>query len=96
MEALGGRLVGARALGRLSGRLRGCPDPLQHIEAPWYVVPADSKSYRNYIVARTIAERLKPYEHAWERTLTDMGKERRQELQAAQIPEREASIEANT
>lgn len=64
--------------------------------APWHIVPADSKSYRNYIVARTIAERLEPYEHAWERTLTDMGKERRQELQAAQIPEREASVEANT
>ena len=64
--------------------------------APWHIVPADKKWYRNYIVARTIAERLEPYEHGWERTLTDMGKERRQELQAAQIPEREASVEANT
>jgi PPK2 family polyphosphate:nucleotide phosphotransferase len=62
--------------------------------APWHIVPADSKSYRNYIVARTIAERLEPYEHRWERTLTDMGKERRQELQSAQIPEREASVDS--
>lgn len=57
--------------------------------APWHIVPANSKTYRNYLVARTIVERLKPYERAWERALGDMGKQRLRELREAHIPERE-------
>lgn len=63
--------------------------------APWHIIPADSKSYRNYIVARTIVERLEPYEHAWERALANLGAQRLRELEEAHIPEREATIEAN-
>lgn len=63
--------------------------------APWHIIPAESKSYRNYIVARTIVERLEPYEHAWERALANLGAQRLRELEEAHIPEREASIEAN-
>lgn len=58
--------------------------------APWHIVPADAKWYRNYAVARTIVERLEPYERGWERTLVDVGKQRLRELEAAHIPEREA------
>lgn len=64
--------------------------------APWYIVPADSKPYRNYIVARAIAERLAPYERAWERTLSDIGTQRLRELRAAHISEREEGISATT
>jgi PPK2 family polyphosphate:nucleotide phosphotransferase len=60
--------------------------------APWHIVPANSKWYRNYLIARVIVERLEPYAHGWERTLTEMGRQRRRELQAAQIPEREQSL----
>ncbi|HET8906300.1 MAG TPA: PPK2 family polyphosphate kinase [Ktedonobacterales bacterium] len=56
--------------------------------APWHIVPADAKWYRNYAVARTIVERLEPYERGWERTLVDVGKQRLHELEAAHIPER--------
>jgi PPK2 family polyphosphate:nucleotide phosphotransferase len=56
--------------------------------APWYIVPADTKWYRDYLVARAIVEKLEPYERAWERTLADMGKQRLRELQEADIPER--------
>lgn len=60
--------------------------------APWHIVPADAKWYRNYAIARAIVERLEPYEHLWERALTRMGKERLRELREARIPEREAAI----
>lgn len=59
--------------------------------APWHIVPADAKWYRNYAVARTIVERLEPYERGWERTLVDVGKQRLRELEAAHIPERETA-----
>jgi PPK2 family polyphosphate:nucleotide phosphotransferase len=57
--------------------------------APWYIVPADTKWYRDYLVARAIVERLEPYERAWERTLADLGMQRLRELQEAHIPERD-------
>ncbi|MGE5334569.1 MAG: PPK2 family polyphosphate kinase [Nitrososphaerota archaeon] len=60
--------------------------------APWHIVPADAKWYRNYAIARAIVERLEPYEHLWERALTKMGKARLRELREARIPEREAAI----
>ena len=60
--------------------------------APWHIVPADSKWYRNYVIARAIVERLEPYEHAWQRTLSEMGAERLAELHAARIPERGAAV----
>ena len=60
--------------------------------APWHIVPADAKWYRNYAIARTIVERLEPYEHAWQRTLSEMGAERLAELHAARIPERGAAV----
>jgi len=56
--------------------------------APWYIVPADTKWYRDYVIARTIVEQLEPHERAWERALADLGKQRLRELQEADIPER--------
>jgi len=56
--------------------------------APWYIVPSDTKWYRDYLVAHAIVEKLEPYERAWERTLAEMGKQRLRELQEADIPER--------
>jgi len=62
--------------------------------APWHIVPADSKWYRNYVIARAIVERLEPYEHAWQRTLSEMGAQRLAELHSARIPERDAALSA--
>lgn len=47
--------------------------------APWYVVPANKKWYRNYVVARTIIEHLERHERAWVDELEERG---RQELAA--------------
>ena len=58
LEIRCGRPRRAPILGRLSERLHGCPEPLLHPHAPWHVVPANRKWYRNLLVARTIANTL--------------------------------------
>ena len=62
--------------------------------APWHIVPANAKWYRNYVIARAIVERLEPYERAWQRTLAEVGRQQLQALQQAHIPEREAGPQA--
>jgi len=48
--------------------------------APWMIVPADSKWYRNLVVARTIVETLRPYRAAWQSRLDEVGEEKKREL----------------
>ncbi len=43
--------------------------------APWYIVPANHKWFRNLAVAQTIADTLDPYEVAWRKELEQRGKE---------------------
>ena len=50
--------------------------------APWYVVPADKKWYRDYLVVRTIVEALEPYEKGWLEELEKVGDEAKAELAA--------------
>lgn len=42
--------------------------------APWIVVPADAKWYRNLVVAESIVETLRQYRKPWKRRLQDMGR----------------------
>lgn len=48
--------------------------------APWYVVPADKKWFRNLVVAEALCHALRPYRHRWEEVLLEMGERRRGEL----------------
>ncbi|ATB28206.1 polyphosphate kinase 2 family protein [Melittangium boletus] len=48
--------------------------------APWMIVPADSKWYRNLVVARAIVEFLRPYRAAWQSRLDEVGEEKKREL----------------
>jgi len=50
--------------------------------APWRVVPADSKWYRNLVIARAIVEELRPYRKAWQEKLDRVGVEKKAELEA--------------
>jgi PPK2 family polyphosphate:nucleotide phosphotransferase len=50
--------------------------------APWHIVPADSKWYRNLVVARTVASALRPHRKAWQRHLDEEGARKRAELEA--------------
>jgi PPK2 family polyphosphate:nucleotide phosphotransferase len=48
--------------------------------APWYVVPADRKWFRNLAVAETLVDTLRPYRDAWSAALQRMSAERLAEL----------------
>ena len=44
-------------------------------EAPWYIVPANKKWYRNLLVARTLVHTLRPYKAQWLDKLVVRGKQ---------------------
>lgn len=48
--------------------------------APWYVVPADRKWFRNLAVATALVDTLRPYKVDWEKALKKLGAERKAEL----------------
>ncbi|MCS6911957.1 MAG: polyphosphate kinase 2 family protein [Myxococcales bacterium] len=50
--------------------------------APWIVVPADAKWYRNLVVAEALVEALRPYRPVWEAHLDALGHKARAELAA--------------
>lgn len=50
--------------------------------APWIIVPADSKWYRNLVVARSIADALRPHRRTWQKHLDDVGERKKAELAA--------------
>jgi PPK2 family polyphosphate:nucleotide phosphotransferase len=43
-------------------------------EAPWYIVPANHKWYRNLAIARTIVRTMRKYQDVWEAQLQERGK----------------------
>ena len=44
--------------------------------APWHVVPADHKWYRDYVIARTLAEALESLKMKWPKPKFDLSKVR--------------------
>jgi PPK2 family polyphosphate:nucleotide phosphotransferase len=50
--------------------------------APWIVVPANSKWYRNLVIAESIAGALRAHRKDWEKKLGGMGKAAKTELEA--------------
>ena len=58
LEVLARRPRGAEALGRLHRRLRGRPVEDARPTAPWYVIPANRKWFRNLAVATILADTL--------------------------------------
>jgi PPK2 family polyphosphate:nucleotide phosphotransferase len=51
-------------------------------QAPWIIVPADAKWYRNLVVARSIADALRPHRKTWQKHLDEVGGRKRAELEA--------------
>lgn len=41
--------------------------------APWFIVPANHKWYRNLVIAREVVSALRPYKKAWSKDLKDLG-----------------------
>jgi PPK2 family polyphosphate:nucleotide phosphotransferase len=59
-------------------------------EAPWYLVPADKKWFRNLAVMERLVLALRPYRKVWLATLKEMGKSALKEIRAlrAQVKRR--------
>jgi PPK2 family polyphosphate:nucleotide phosphotransferase len=49
--------------------------------APWQVVPADAKWYRNLVIAESIVEAMRPHREAWLANLDEAGKEGKRVLE---------------
>jgi PPK2 family polyphosphate:nucleotide phosphotransferase len=61
-------------------------------EAPWTVVPADRKWYRNLAIAESLVDRLEGHRKAWSARLKELSEQRLEEL--AEIRERDAAEQA--
>lgn len=48
--------------------------------APWYIVPADKKWYRDLVIADTLVNMLRPYRDGWEKQLVTIRKTALSEL----------------
>ena len=51
-----------------------------HAHAPWYVVPADKKWFRDAAILRVLVETLRPYREEWMASLARVGEEAKAEL----------------
>jgi len=56
--------------------------------APWIIVPADAKWYRNLVVARSIADALRPHRKAWQKQLDAVGERKKSELESSRKGQR--------
>jgi PPK2 family polyphosphate:nucleotide phosphotransferase len=61
-------------------------------EAPWTIVPADRKWYRNLAIAESLVDRLEGHRKAWSARLEELSERRLKEL--AEIRERDAAEQA--
>ncbi len=48
--------------------------------APWYIVPANDKWYRNHAIAEKLVSVLKHYKPEWETSLKELGERNKKEL----------------
>ncbi len=55
-------------------------------EAPWYIVPANHKWYRNLVVAHTLVHVMRQYKDEWQTELEARGKRELELLQQAKQP----------
>jgi len=51
-------------------------------EAPWYIVPANHKWYRNLAIAHTIVRTMRKYKDEWRTDLEERGRQELAQLQA--------------
>ena len=58
--------------------LNRCSTP----QAPWFIVPANKKWFRNLAVAEAIVSALKPYEKQWMMRLEEVGQKSKAEIEA--------------
>ena len=49
--------------------------------APWFIVPADKKWFRNLAVAQALRDALKPFRESWLEKLGELGLEKKKEIE---------------
>jgi PPK2 family polyphosphate:nucleotide phosphotransferase len=49
--------------------------------APWFIVPADKKWFRNLAIAQTMRDSLMPFRQGWLQKLEEVGRERRKAIE---------------
>jgi PPK2 family polyphosphate:nucleotide phosphotransferase len=49
--------------------------------APWFIVPADKKWFRNLAIAEAFRDTLMPFKEKWMEKLGDLGRERKKEIE---------------
>jgi PPK2 family polyphosphate:nucleotide phosphotransferase len=49
-------------------------------DAPWFIIPANEKWFRDLAVVETIHDALKPYEDSWKKKLSATGKKAKAEI----------------
>ncbi len=54
-------------------------------DAPWYIVPANHKWYRNYAIAHTLVETMRKYKDEWQAELEARGRRELAQLQQMQV-----------
>jgi len=62
-------------------------------QAPWYIVPANKKWFRNLAVADVIVRELKSYRDRWQQTLAEMAEKKSTELAAFRTTRKEKIVE---
>lgn len=55
--------------------------------APWIIVPADRKWYRDLAVAQRIVDTLRPYQKPWMESLEQLGREQLAEIRRIRVQE---------
>jgi PPK2 family polyphosphate:nucleotide phosphotransferase len=60
-------------------------------DAPWVVVPANAKWYRNLVIAESLAAALRPFRKQWRETLDEEGKIGRRDLKEWRAAQRVAT-----
>jgi PPK2 family polyphosphate:nucleotide phosphotransferase len=58
-------------------------------DAPWTIVPADKKWYRNYMLTQTLIDRLELYAKAWSAELAERGEKALEEIRAYHANEKQ-------
>jgi polyphosphate:nucleotide phosphotransferase, PPK2 family len=51
-------------------------------QAPWFIVPADKKWFRNLAIAEALRDALMPFRENWLEKLEEVGREKRQAIEA--------------
>lgn len=54
-------------------------------EAPWYIVPANHKWYRNVAIAHTLVHTMRKYKDEWQASLEERGRQELAQLQAVRV-----------